>query len=343
MFAGTPEFSVPALEALIEMMPKGDVFMEERRDLDEGSAEGRMPVSEMNTSLLERLKIIAVYTRPDKAAGRGKHLQESPVKQCAKKHNIPVYQPTSLRKSEVQEELAALKPDVIIVAAYGCIFPQEVLDIPRFGCLNIHASLLPRWRGAAPIQQAILEGDSKTGISLMQMEAGLDTGPVYAMESCDITAEETAQTLHDKLAGLGAKTLTENLPAILKGEIKPQAQNDALATHVGKITKQSGRINWQKTALEIERQVRAYNPWPVAYFYMNEEYVRVWEASALVEKTSLAPGTIVRVHSEGIDIAAGEQSLLRLRRLQLANAKAMSVKEYLNAPKHIFTEGNLSS
>lgn len=303
VFAGTPEFSVPILEALIAA----------------------------------KMNVVAVYTQPDKVSGRGQHLHQSPVKQCALQHNIPVEQPISLRNIEAQERLASLKPDIMIVVAYGLILPQVVLDIPTYGCLNIHASLLPRWRGASPIQQAILAGDAETGVCLMKMEAGLDTGPVYAKKTCAILSSDTAEILHDRLSLLGAEVLMETLSSIVseKNPLIPQTQDTQNACYAGKITKQAGLIDWNQTAIEIDCKVRAYNPWPVAYFYMGEEYIRVWQGEAIASQTSELPGTVLVANSEGIHIAAGQNTIFRIIKLQCANAKAMSVRDYLNAKKKV--------
>jgi len=300
IFAGTPEFSVPILRALIE----------------------------------NKADIIAVYTQPDRVSGRGQHLQMSPVKQCALKYNLPVEQPLSFKTVEVQEHFAALKPDLFIVVAYGLILPQVVLDIPKYGCLNIHASLLPRWRGASPIQQAILAGDSETGVCIMKMEAGLDTGPVYLRKTCAILAKDNAQSLHDKLAILGAEALLEVISDthdIYKSQPEEQSTDNTHITYASKITKQMGLIDWNKSAIEINRQVKAYNPWPVAYCYHQEEYIRVWEGEALSDsQTDALPGTWVHVSADGIDIATGDKTLFRITQLQCANAKKMSVREYCN-------------
>lgn len=304
VFAGTPEFSVPVLEALIAA----------------------------------KMNIVAVYTQPDKVSGRGQHLHQSPVKQCALQHNISVEQPLSLRNAEAQARLAALKPDIMIVVAYGLILPQVVLDIPTYGCLNIHASLLPRWRGASPIQQAILSGDTETGVCLMKMEAGLDTGPVYARKTCAILSSDTAQILHDRLSVLGAEVLMETLPQIISqtAPLIPVTQDAENACYAGKITKQAGQIDWNQTAIEIDCKVRAYNPWPVAYFYMGEEYIRVWQGEAVSSTTSELPGTVLAANPDGVDIASGQNTIFRITKLQCANAKAMSVRDYLNAPTHLF-------
>lgn len=305
IFAGTPDFSVPILQAL----------------------------------LATQHEIIAVYTQPDKASGRGLQVQISPVKECALVHNIPVYQPISLKIEAEQEILKSLQPDLMIVVAYGLILPTAVLTIPSLGCVNVHASLLPRWRGASPIQQAILAGDEETGVSIMQMEAGLDTGPVFAESRCAILPTDTAQTLHDRLSVLGAETLLPVLPDLSKRI--PQKQNDEQASYAGKISKKDGLINWNKTAWQISCQVRAFNPWPVAYFYVEGQYVRVWEGEVVSpEKTKkFIPGTLIKVTPEGLDVAAGENSIFRITRCQLANGKVLAVKDCLNSARSLFIEG----
>ena len=304
IFAGTPEFSVPTLKTLIA----------------------------------SEHEVVAVYTQPDKASGRGQQIQMSPVKQCALEHNIPVYQPVSLKNLDEQEFLKSLKPDLMIVVAYGLILPPAVLETPTIDCINIHASLLPRWRGASPIQQAILAGDKKTGVCIMRMEAGLDTGPVFAKSECDILASDTAQTLHDRLSLLGAETLLQVLSHI--HAITPEKQSEDGVSYAGKISKKDGLIDWNKTAWEISCQARAFNPWPVAYFYIDEQYIRVWEGICFSNENSNAiPGTILHVNPEGIDVAAGQQSIFRITRCQLANSKVLPVKECLNAARSLFVVG----
>lgn len=306
IFAGTPDFSVPVLSALLN----------------------------------SEHEVIAVYTQPDKASGRGKKLQFGPVKQCALDHQIPVMQPLSLKEASEQEIIKNLKPDLIVVVAYGLLLPQAVLDIPLWGCVNVHASLLPRWRGASPIQQAILAGDKETGVSIMRMEAGLDTGPVFAKIACDILPTDTTQTLHDKLAILGADALLKILPQI--SQQIPEKQLDDKACYAKKIAKQDGLIDWNVSAIDIDRKVRAFNSWPVAYFYVDGEpnhYVRVWGGEVVAEITNKTPGTIISISSEGMDIAAGNQTIYRITQLQLANAKMIPFKDYWNAGHPLFDEG----
>ena len=246
VFAGTPDFSVPALDAL----------------------------------LTSGHDVIAVYTQPDRPAGRGRKLTASPVKARALEHGIPVHQPLSLKRPEEQERLAALAPDVMVVVAYGLLLPPAVLAIPRLGCVNIHASLLPRWRGAAPIQRAILAGDAETGVTLMQMEKGLDTGPMLATVRCPIGPDDTAETLHDRLAALGAGALVPTLERLDRGEITAEPQDDTQACYAAKLDKAEAVLDWRRPAVELERQVRAFNPWPVAQTGFQERVLRVCRLAA---------------------------------------------------------------
>ena len=307
VFAGTPEFARASLEALV--------------------AAGRMPV--------------AVYTQPDRPAGRGKKLTASPVKQYALQRDIPVYQPQTLRDPAAAAELAALEPDLLIVAAYGLILPQNVLDIPTHGCLNVHASALPRWRGAAPIQAAILAGDETTGISLMGMTAGLDCGPVFHTEEISIGSDETAGELHDRLAALGGATLVEHLDAIASGELSAAEQNDALATYAPKIDKTDAQIDWSLPATEVARRVRAYNPFPGAYCNAHpvggglpatvarkagSHRIKVWRATAT--DGSAAPGTVLQFDRDGFIVACGEGTL-RVEEAQLPGKRRAPVHEFV--------------
>ncbi len=284
-------------------------------------------------------EIVSVYTQPDRPAGRGKKLQASPVKQLALQNKLPVHQPTSLRDAEAQAGLAALQPDVLVVVAYGLILPQEVLDIPHLACLNVHASLLPRWRGAAPIQRAIEAGDRETGTTIMKMEAGLDTGPMLATARCDITAETTAASLHDELARIGAPLLLEVLDDLPRYLASAQPQDDGEATYANKILKAEALLDWRREAHELDRAIRAFNPFPVAFTTLGGDRVRVWEAR-VAGSISLpeAPGTILRADREGIlvNCARGQ---LSLRRLQLAGGKALSADQLLNARGDQFAPG----
>lgn len=302
IFAGTPEFAVPSLAAL----------------LDAGRAAG--------------LEVIAVYTQPDRPAGRGQKLQASPVKALAQAHAIPVFQPESLKRdADAVAQLRALDADLMVVVAYGLLLPVAVLEAPRLGCLNVHASLLPRWRGAAPIQRAVLAGDALGGVCIMGMEAGLDTGPVYHRVETPIDPRETGGSLHDRLATLGASALLAALPGILDGSSVPAPQDDALATYARKLTKEEARIDWTQPADAIERQVRAFDPWPVAQTSLGGAVLRVWDAEADERATPpAAPGDVVATGKTGIVVATG-RGTLRITRLQPAGKKPMSATDFLNA------------
>jgi len=294
IFAGTPEFALAALAALVDA--------------------GLTPV--------------AVLTQPDRPAGRGRKLTASPVKVFAGQLGIPVLQPQSLRDDEARAELAALRPDVMIVAAYGLLLPQDVLDIPSHGCLNVHASLLPRWRGAAPIQAAILADDANTGISLMAMTAGLDCGPVYAERSIAIAENETAAELHDRLAETGGSLLVAELPAILDGERVALEQDESLATYAVKIQKQDAEIDWNRPADELHRVVRAYNPAPGAYFFRGSDRIKVWRA-AVEAGVSGTPGEFLQFDKDGVIVACGAGGL-RLEELQMPGKRRARAHEFVD-------------
>ena len=281
LFAGTPDFALASLRALV--------------------GGGFVP--------------IAVLTQPDRPAGRGKKLTQSPVKQFAIGQDIDVLQPQTLREPDIVAELAAFRPVILVVAAYGLILPQEVLDIPRRGCVNVHASLLPRWRGAAPIQAAILNGDAQTGITLMSMTAGLDCGPVYATEALEIGATESAGELHDRLAELGGRLLLRHFEDILDGSLATEAQDESQALYAPKIRKDDARIDWREPAPELERLVRAYNPVPGAWFDVDGQRVKCWRASC-VDAAAAAPGTVISADKNGIVVACagGALSLESLQR-----------------------------
>jgi len=306
VFAGTPEFAARHLQAILTA--------------------GRQQVE-------------GVYTQPDRPAGRGKKLSASPVKQLARQHGLPVFQPTSLKSTEVQAELAQLQPDLLIVVAYGLILPRSVLAIPRHGCINVHASLLPRWRGAAPVQRAIEAGDTQTGITIMQMDAGLDTGPMLYQVACNISADDTGGSLHDRLARLGPAALLKVLTQISAGETQPQAQDDSLSTYAAKISKQEAQIEWHLPAAVIERKIRAYNPFPVAFSRYGEHNIRI-HGARVVHGTIIsgAPGEILAVRPEGLAIACGSGTLL-LTEIQLPGKKSMPVSEFMRGHPHLFQPG----
>jgi methionyl-tRNA formyltransferase len=277
--------------------------------------------------LAQQFSVVAVLTQPDRPAGRGMRLTASPVKQLALTHHLPVLQPASLKSADVQQALANYAADVMVVAAYGLILPLEVLRLPRHGCLNIHASLLPRWRGAAPIQRAILAGDEQTGITIMQMDTGLDTGDMLLKKSCSISMHDTAQTLHDKLAGLGAEAIVEALRLLEKGQLKSVPQNADEATYAAKLSKAEALIDWSVSATQILRAVHAYNPFPVAYTILNGVSVKVWQASVRNGIEGEA-GTVVAIEKNGIVVACGQGSLC-LEVLQRPNAKALPAMQFM--------------
>ncbi|MFB5205677.1 methionyl-tRNA formyltransferase [Stenotrophomonas sp. 3diitr2024] len=280
-------------------------------------------------------EVVAVYTQPDRPAGRGRGLAPSPVKLEAVARGIPVYQPESLKDEAAQQQLRDLQPDLMVVVAYGLILPKAVLAIPTHGCWNVHASLLPRWRGAAPIQRAIQAGDAKTGVCLMQMEAGLDTGPVLLHQELPIAATDTGGQLHDKLAELGAQVLSDGL-GLLRAGIKPIArpQPEQGVTYAHKLDKAEARLDWAQGADVLARTVRAFNPWPIAEATLAGERVRIHGAVALDEAHSQAPGTVLAASRDGIDIACG-QGALRLRTLQREGGKAITAADYLNARRDL--------
>lgn len=302
IFAGTPEFAVPTLKALL------------------------------NSSH----QVVAVYTQPDRPSGRGQKLTASPIKQVAIAADIPVYQPKTLRDSEAQKTLCKFNADVMVVVAYGLILPKEVLQIPRLGCINVHASLLPRWRGAAPIQRAILAGDKETGITIMQMDEGLDTGLMLSRVSCPINIDDTSQTLHDRLSVLGAETLA----TMLAEKFLPEGvvQNEQQACYAKKIEKSEGELDWQQSAEQLDCQVRAFNPWPVAYTFCGENMLRIWQSCIVSGVTKTAPGSIISTNKEGIDVATSK-GILRLLRIQLAGSRCLPVSDVLNAKAGLFMPG----
>lgn len=281
-------------------------------------------------------KIVGVLTRHDKPAGRGKKLTPSPVKVLAQEHDIPVFQPVSLRDAENQQWLKDRNADLMIVVAYGLILPQAVLDIPRLGCLNVHGSLLPRWRGAAPIQRSIWAGDAETGVTIMQMDAGLDTGDMLYKAVCPIMADDTSATLYDKLAITGPKALIHTVDMLSTGQCTPEKQDDTLANYAEKLSKEEARIDWQQDATHIERCIRAFNPWPMSYFMVQEQLIKVWQAEVIDDSQGRQPGTIISADKNGICIATGN-GILNITQLQPPGKKAMSAQDILNSRREWFT------
>lgn len=283
-------------------------------------------------------EVVAVYTQPDKPAGRGQKLTASPVKELALAHNLPVYQPASLRNEEAQAELASLGADLMVVVAYGLILPKAVLDTPRLGCINVHGSLLPRWRGAAPIQRAIWAGDAETGVTIMQMDVGLDTGAMIRKVSCPIAADETSTSLYDKLAELGPLELVDTVDAMAAGNTTAEPQDDALANYAQKLSKEEARIDWTMDAVAIERCIRAFNPWPISWCEVAGQTIKVWQAEVIEHEHGQSAGTLLKADKQGIDIATGK-GVLRLLTLQPPGKKAMSVTDLLNSRRDWFEPG----
>ena len=283
-------------------------------------------------------EVIAVYTNPDRPAGRGKKLSAPPVKQLALENDIPVYQPENFKSDEAKQELAALNADIMVVVAYGMLLPQVVLDTPRLGCINVHGSILPRWRGAAPIQRSIWAGDKETGVTIMQMDIGLDTGDMLSIATLPIEATDTSASMYEKLAGLGPDALVECLADIASGKAVAEKQDDELANYAKKLSKEEARINWSDDAAHIERCVRAFNPWPMSHFEAAENSIKVWQ-SRVAEQTSDKPaGTILQADKTGIYVATG-QGVLVLEQLQVPGKKAMPVQDILNSRASWFEVG----
>jgi len=284
-------------------------------------------------------QVVGVFTQPDRPAGRGKKLMPSPVKVLAEEHGLPIFQPASLRPQENQHLVADLNADVMVVVAYGLILPKAVLDMPRLGCLNVHGSLLPRWRGAAPIQRSLWAGDADTGVTIMQMDVGLDTGDMLYKLSCPITDEDTSATLYDKLAELGPKGLIDTLQQLADNRVQPEVQDEALVTYAEKLSKEEARLDWSLPAAQLERCIRAFNPWPMSWLEIDGQPVKVWQASVIAGPVNAAPGTIVEANKQGIQVATVE-GILNLESLQPAGKKAMSAQDLLNSRREWFTPGN---
>ena len=280
-------------------------------------------------------RICRVYTQPDRAAGRGQKLSMSPVKQVALQYAIPLSQPEKPADFDSEQDLTRF--DALVVVAYGLILPPDKLQRPRLGCINVHTSLLPKWRGAAPIQRAIEAGDTETGITIMQIREGLDSGPVLHQVKCPITESDTSATLHDKLAVLGAAALVETLDKIRQGKVQPVEQDHRLASYANKISKQEARIDWSRSAIEIERQIRAFNPAPMAYTEFNRTSFRIQEARVLDQPVNVLPGNIISYGDEGVDVATGD-GILRLLKIQPEGKRMMSVSDFLNGRPDFFSQ-----
>ncbi|MDH4610597.1 methionyl-tRNA formyltransferase [Pseudomonas sp. BN102] len=304
VFAGTPEFAAEHLKALLDSPHQ----------------------------------IVAVYTQPDRPAGRGQKLMPSPVKQLAVEHDIPVLQPPTLRDPAAQAELKALGADLMVVVAYGLILPQVVLDTPRLGCINSHASLLPRWRGAAPIQRAVQAGDAESGVTVMQMEAGLDTGPMLLKVTTPIAASDTGGSLHDRLAQLGPQAVLQAVEGLAAGTLQGEVQDDALANYAHKLNKDEARIDWSRPAVELERLVRAFNPWPICHSSLDGEPLKV--LAATLGEGKGVPGQILAASKDGLTVACGEGALL-LTRLQLPGGKPLNFADLYNSRREQFAVGKV--
>ncbi|MDK9355052.1 methionyl-tRNA formyltransferase [Lelliottia sp. V106_10] len=283
-------------------------------------------------------QVVGVFTQPDRPAGRGKKLMPSPVKVLAEEHGLPVFQPVSLRPQENQQLVADLNADVMVVVAYGLILPKAVLDMPRLGCINVHGSLLPRWRGAAPIQRSLWAGDSETGVTIMQMDVGLDTGDMLYKLACPIAAEDTSATLYDKLADLGPQGLIETLQQLADGKTQPEVQDESLVTYAEKLSKEEAQIDWSLSAAQLERCIRAFNPWPMSWMTIDDQPVKIWKASVIDGKSHAEPGTIIDANKQGIQVATTD-GILNLESLQPAGKKAMSAQDLLNSRREWFTPG----
>lgn len=285
-------------------------------------------------------QVVGVFTQPDRPAGRGNKLTASPVKQLAEQHSIPVFQPQSLRPEENQHLVAALNADVMVVVAYGLILPKPVLEMPRLGCINVHGSLLPRWRGAAPIQRSLWAGDAETGVTIMQMDVGLDTGDMLYKLRCPIEANDTSATLYDKLAQLGPAGMLTTLQQLANGSTQPEVQDEARVSYAEKLSKEEARLDWRLSAPQLERCIRAFNPWPVSYFLMDDQPVKVWKASVLPAILNPQPGQILQANKHGIQVVTAD-GILNIEELQPAGKKAMKAQDLLNSRREWFTPGNI--
>jgi len=304
IFAGTPDFSAHHLQTLLDA----------------------------------KHQIVGVYTQPDRPAGRGKKLVASPVKQLAEAHNLPVFQPQNFKEATDLQQLRELQADLMIVVAYGLLLPEAVLSAPTHGCINVHASLLPRWRGAAPIQRAIAAGDTQTGVTIMQMDIGLDTGDMLIKVNCPIEKNDTGGELHDRLLTLGGPALLEALTQVEAAQLTPEKQDDTLANYAHKLTKQEAAIDWTRPAAELDLMIRAFNPFPVAYFSEGKDRIRVWEAVVVEQETAAEAGAILQADNNGLLIACGDGALL-LKQVQLPGKKVLSIKDLLNGHRERFAQG----
>ena len=302
---GTPDFSVPVLQQVIK----------------------------------DGHEVIAVVTQPDRPVGRKKVLTPPPVKVEALKHNIPVFQPEKIRIKEQLDPILALNADLVITAAFGQILPNELLEAPKYGCINVHASLLPELRGGAPIHYSIIQGKEKTGITIMYMAEKLDAGDILTQVEVEITEEDNVGTLHDKLSVAGAKLLSETLPKLINGELTPIKQDDSKATFASNIKREQERIEWSKTGQEIYNHVRGLNPWPVAYTTLNGEVLKVWATKKVDAKTEAAPGTIIKIESDGFVVATGNDTAIKIVELQPAGKKKMDGEQFIRGSKHLINEG----
>ncbi|KOC87416.1 methionyl-tRNA formyltransferase [Winslowiella iniecta] len=306
IFAGTPDFAAQHLTAL----------------------------------LASEHQVVGVFTQPDRPAGRGNKLTPSPVKVLALEHNIPLFQPKSLRPEENQQLVADLHADLMVVVAYGLILPKAVLEMPRLGCINVHGSLLPRWRGAAPIQRSLWAGDSETGVTIMQMDVGLDTGDMLYKLSCPIESSDTSATLYNKLAQLGPTGMLATIQQLADGSAKPEVQDETAVNYAEKLSKEEARLDWSLSAAQLERCIRAFNPWPMSYFMVEDQPVKVWSAQVLPHQANSQPGEIVHADKKGIQIATSD-GVLNITELQPAGKKAMKAQDILNSRREWFIQGNV--